>query len=239
MELNRVLWKLSDKKEYYEYLNSLSKNEKIEWTRRIVNTDMDVLAIPVPKLRLIAKDIMKGNYISFLDLKFLDNYESTMIYGIIINKLKDIKLIKKYLDIYVNYIDNWSSCDVLSIETNDEDKLFDLALGYIKSNKPFIRRVGFRIFFKYLEDEVYLNKIFNVIDSFYDEEHYYVNMIIAWLLCEAFIKNRKLTLKYIENNTLNDFVVNKTISKCRDSYRVSVDDKEMLLKFKRKICQSI
>jgi 3-methyladenine DNA glycosylase AlkD len=239
MELNRELWKLSDKKEYYEYLNSLSKNEKIEWTRKIVNTDMDVLAIPVPKLRLIAKDIMKGNYISFLDLKFLDNYESTMIYGIIINKLKDIKLIKKYLDIYVNYIDNWSSCDVLSIETNDNDKLFDLALGYIKSNKPFIRRVGFRIFFKYLEDEVYLNKIFNVIDSFYDEEHYYVNMIIAWLLCEAFIKNRKLTLKYIENNTLNDFVVNKTISKCRDSYRVSIDDKEMLLKFKRKICQSI
>ena len=50
---------------------------------------------------------------------------------------------------------------VLSIETNDKDKLFDLALGYIKSNKPFIRRVGFRIFFKYLEDEVYLNKIFN------------------------------------------------------------------------------
>ena len=239
MELNRELWKLSDKKEYYEYLNSLSKNEKIEWTRRIVNTDMDVLAIPVPKLRLIAKDIMKGNYISFLDLKFLDNYESTMIYGIIINKLKDIKLIKKYLDIYVNYIDNWSSCDVLSIETNDKDKLFDLALGYIKSDKPFIRRVGFRIFFKYLEDEVYLNKIFNVIDSFYDEEHYYVNMIIAWLLCEAFIKNRELTLKYIENNTLNDFVVNKTISKCRDSYRVSIDDKEMLLKFKRKICQSI
>ena len=239
MELNRELWKLSDKKEYYKYLNSLSKNEKIEWTRRIVNTDMDVLAIPVPKLRLIAKDIMKGNYISFLDLEFLDNYESTMIYGIIINKLKDIKLIKKYLDIYVNYIDNWSSCDVLSIETNDKDKLFDLAIGYIKSNKPFIRRVGFRIFFKYLEDEVYLNKIFNVIDGFYDEEHYYVNMIIAWLLCEAFIKNRKLTLKYIENNTLNDFVVNKTISKCRDSYRVSIDDKEMLLKFKRKICQSI
>lgn len=239
MELNRELWDLSNKKEYYEYLDSLSIGKKIEWTRKIVNTDMEVLAIPVPKLRLIAKEIMKGNYISFLDLKLLDNYESTMVYGIIINKLKDFKLIKKYLDIYVNYIDNWSSCDVLSIETKDKDKLFDLALSYIKSNKPFVRRVGFRIFLKYLEDKVYLSKIFDVIDVFYNEEHYYVNMIIAWLLCEAFIKSRELTLKYLEKNTLSAFVVNKTISKCRDSYRISLDDKVMLLKFKRKICQSI
>ena len=36
---------------------------------------------------------------------------------------------------------------------------------------------------------------------------------------------------------LNDFVINKTISKCRDSFRVSAEDKEMLLGFKRKICQ--
>ena len=239
MVLNRELWNLDNKKEYYDYLDSLSNKDKIEWTTKIVNTNMDVLAIPVPKLKLIAKEIMKGDYISFLDLRLLDNYESTMVYGSIINKIKDIKLIKKYLDIYVNYVDNWSSCDVLSIDSNDKDKLFNIAVSYTKSKKPFVRRVGFRIFFKYLDDEDYLNKIFEVIDTFKLEEHYYVNMIIAWLLCEAFIKNREVTLKYIEKNTLNDFVINKTISKCRDSFRVSLEDKNMLLKFKRKICQSI
>lgn len=238
MELNRELWELSAKKEYYKYLNSLSNAEKIEWTKKIVNTDMEVLAIPVPKLKLIAKDIMKGDYISFLDLKLLDNYESTMVYGSVINKLKDINLIKKYLDVYVNYVDNWSSCDVLAIDTNDKDKLFNVALSYTKSNKPFVRRVGFRIFFKYLDDVNYLKKIFDVIDDFYSEEHYYVNMMIAWLLCEAFVKNRNFTLKYLDKNTLSDFVINKTISKCRDSFRVCLDDKNMLLKYKRKICQS-
>jgi 3-methyladenine DNA glycosylase AlkD len=141
------------------------------------------------------------------------------------------------LDIYVKYIDNWSSCDILSINIKDMDKLFDLALSYTKSNKPFVRRVGFRLFFKFLDNEEYLIKIFDVVDSFYYEEHYYVNMIIAWLLCEAFIKNRKFTLRYLEKRNLNDFVINKTISKCRDSYRVSLEDKKMLLNFKRKICQ--
>ena len=32
-------------------------------------------------------------------------------------------------------------------------------------------------------------------------------------------------------------IINKTISKCRDSFRVSKNDKELLLKYKRKICQ--
>lgn len=237
IELKKELWKLEDSKNFYEYLNSLKNDDRVGWTKNIVNTSMEVLAIPIPKLRVIAKEIMKGNYISFLDLKLLDNYESTIIYGCIINNLRDIVLVGKYLDIYVNYVDNWSSCDVLSINLKDKDQLFDLAISYTDSDKPFVRRVGFKLFFKYLDDDLYINMIFNIIDKMYDEEHYYVNMIIAWLLCESFIKNRDMTLTYLKKNSLNDFVINKMISKCRDSYRVSLEDKEMLLQFKRKICQ--
>ena len=223
-------------KEYYSYLELLKKEEKIEWTKRIVNTDMDVLAIPVPELKKIAKEILKSDYIKFLDMKMLDNYESTIVYGSILNNIKDFNILKKYLDIYVDCVDNWSSCDVLSFKIID-DNLFNLALSYTKSEKPFVRRVGFRIFFKYLDNEIYFKKIFKVLDNFYYEDHYYVNMIIAWLLCEAFIKNRNMTLEYLKNAKLSVFVVNKTVSKCRDSYRVCDEDKEMLFDFKRKICQ--
>lgn len=225
-----------NKKDYYSYLYSLKNEDKVEWTKRIVNTNMEVLAIPVPVLKNIAKEIIKNDYIKFLDKKMLDNYESTIIYGGILNNIKEFDVLKKYLDVYVDYIDNWSSCDVLSFKCND-DNLFNLAISYTKSDKPFVRRVGFKIFFKYLNREDCLSKIFDVIDSFYKEEHYYVNMIIAWLLCEAFIKNRNMTLEYLKRACLNDFVINKTISKCRDSFRVSAEDKEMLLGFKRKICQ--
>ena len=237
MELNKELWELEDSSSFYKYLKELQNDDKVEWTTNIVNTNMEVLAIPVPILKRVAKEIMKGNYISFLELKLLDNYESTIVYGSIINNLKDIELVRKYLDIYVNYIDNWSSCDILSINLKDKDELFELAISYINSDKPFVRRVGFRLFFKYLDNQLYIKRIFSIIDKMYDEGHYYVNMIIAWLLCESFIKNRDMTLTYLKNNNLNDFVINKMISKCRDSYRVSKGDKEMLLQFKRKICQ--
>ena len=58
-------------------------------------------------------------------------------------------------------------------------------------------------------------------------------MINAWLVCELFIKRREKTLKFLQNNRLNSFTINKAISKCRDSFRVSNADKKMLLDFKK------
>ena len=79
-----------------------------------------------------------------------------------------------------------------------------------------------------------LTEIFDIIDSLQNEKKYYVNMAVAWLMCELMIKNRIQTLKYLENHKLNDFTINKTISKCRDSFRVSKEDKEFLLKYRIK-----
>ncbi len=71
-----------------------------------------------------------------------------------------------------------------------------------------------------------------MMNLFYEEKHYYVNMIIAWLFAEAFIKQRAKTLEFLKSHRLNKFTINKGISKCRDSLRVSVEDKEMLIRYR-------
>ena len=53
-------------------------------------------------------------------------------------------------------------------------------------------------------------------------------MANAWLICECFVKCRKETLEFLKKHKLNTFTINKFISKCRDSYRVSNEDKELL-----------
>ena len=58
-------------------------------------------------------------------------------------------------------------------------------------------------------------------------------MMNAWLLCNLFIKRREKTISFLQNNKLNKFTINKGISKCRDSFRVSKEDKEYLLRFKK------
>lgn len=229
MELNKELW--SNKKEFLNYLETYKNIEKIEWTKNILNTNMEVLAIKANELKKISKEILKGNYLSFLDLNIYDNYEASYINGTIIYNIKDFKTMKKYLDIYSKKIDNWSNCDLLKFKVlNKEKEYFDLSKEYIKSEYIFQRRIGVIILFRLID---YPKEIFEILETLKDEKEYYVNMAISWLLCELYIKRKEETIKYLKTNNLNDFVLNKFVSKCRDSYRISNEEKEKLLEYKR------
>ena len=107
-------------------------------------------------------------------------------------------------------------------------------LEYIKSDKPFVRRIGMSILFNFIDNPDYIDKIFKLLDTFTDEEDYYVNMMNAWLLCECFTRQRNKTLKYLDKHKLNKFTVNKGVQKCRESRRVTKTDADMLLKYKVK-----
>lgn len=138
------------------------------------------------------------------------------------------------IDIYSSRADNWATCDLLTFHIKgNEEKYYNLTLEYINSELPFRRRIGMYILFYFVDDDKYINKIFDLLNRFENEDHYYVNMMNSWLLSECFIKQREKTLVYLNNNELNKFTLNKGIQKCRESRRVSLEDKEMLLKHKR------
>ena len=232
MKLIKEKWNSKDIEELNKYLESIQIPGKIDFTIKIINTKMQVLAIPIPELRKIANQIYKGNYISYLDNFNNKYYENTIINAILINNIKDIKTKKYYISKLK--IDNWSTVDILKFNTKNQEKEYlNLAKEYLKSKDEFIRRIGVRILFNYTENDD-LTEIFNIIDSLQHEEKYYVNMAVAWLMCELMIKNRNQTLKYLENHKLNDFTINKTISKCRDSYRISKEDKGYIVKYRIK-----
>ncbi len=58
-------------------------------------------------------------------------------------------------------------------------------------------------------------------------------MAESWLICEIFIKYPDVGLKYLENNKLDKFTINKSISKIRDSFQVSDYLKTEVLKYKK------
>ena len=229
MNLVKDNWTKDDIKPFLAYLNQFKREEKIDWTKNIINTNMKVLAILSKDIKSIIKEIGKGNFISFLDLEIDDSYESLLISGGLLSKIKDFDIYKEYLLRYSKKIDNWALCDTLTFNVKgNEDKYISLVNELIKSELPFERRIGISILFSFISYNEYLDLIYKTVDKFYDEDNYYVQMMIAWLVCELMIKRRDETLKYLEHNNLNKFTVNKMISKCRDSFRVSDEDKEML-----------
>lgn len=228
MDLVKSQWQPADVKIFEDYLFSLRQADKVAWTQKIVNTQRTVLAIPTPTLRTIAKNIMRGNYRSFLDLRIFSTHESTVVHGIILSQLKDLALLEQYLVAYATQVDNWAACDLLTFKVkNHETEFLNLSRKFVQAGNLFLRRIGVIILFKLVDDQ-HIDAILAIVDSLKEEQEYYVNMAVAWLLCDCFIKQRDKTWAFWQSHALQPFVAKKFVSKCRDSYRVSAADKKLL-----------
>jgi 3-methyladenine DNA glycosylase AlkD len=180
--------------------------------------------------------LLNGNAESFLKLWPWENLASAYIIGKVISNIKDFYIQSTYLEKYANYACCWALTDAIKIKITPENEkeYWDILCKYLKSNHIFKRRLGVILMFGYIQKEEYIHKIFLNVQNLYEEREYYVNMALAWLLCECFVKQRNITLEYLENGIANTFVTNKCISKCRDSFRVSLEDKQLLLNYKKR-----
>lgn len=231
MELIKNDWSAKDGDEFLQYLITLKNENRVDFCERIINSKLPNLAIPQAKIKAISKEILCGNYLSFLDLKLCTYYDCTAINAQIISKIKDLKTFEKYAIPFIDSMDNWATCDSfcagIKIKAHNERYFLSFAKTLIESQKVFTRRVGVVLLFKFI-NETHIDEIFNIISGFKNENEYYVNMALAWLVAECFIKQRDKTLEFLKKDTLNNFVINKSIQKCRDSFRVSESDKAML-----------
>lgn len=233
-ELIKDNWTYEDGVNFNRELEKLKNKNKVDFFKKNINTKMPLLAIKTPILKAIAKEILKGNFLSFLELNLNKYYDNTIINGTIISNIKDFDLFSKYLQSYALIIDNWASCDLLEFNATNYgvENYFSLAKKLTKSDKVFARRVGVVMLFKLIKYDKFIFEIFEILNGFYNEQEYYVNMALAWLVCECFIKREEQTKEFLKDNNLNKFVINKAIQKCRDSFRVSDKNKEFLLQFK-------
>lgn len=236
MNLIKEHWTREDIEEFEKYLLTFSKGkESAEFEKRIVNTNMDCIAVPSAVVDKIIKEISKGNSEEFINFWLWNNYTETAIIGKLISRLKNFDSLKNYLTIYANKSDNWATCDCLKLKVTEKNKddYYNFALELINSKKPFVKRIGLNIIMKLVNFNDYLDKVFIILNSFKQEEEYYVNMMVAWIVCECFAKHRNETLEFLKTHNLNKFTINKAISKCHDSFRVNNEDKEFLKQYRQ------
>lgn len=161
-----------------------------------------------------------------------------MLQALVIANLKiDLEKKKEYIINFVPKINSWAVCDSFCVDLKDADKnpefFWKIISKYFKSNKEYELRFAVVMLLDHYVKEEYINEIFEVIDNIKNEE-YYVEMGIAWLVAEMYIKFPKQTMEYLKNCNLNKFTYNKALQKARESYRVSKEEKESLNKMKKK-----
>ena len=227
MELILEKWTTKDIENLINYLENLSdKNYKI-FNDKIVNTPSKTIGVRMPQIRQISKQILKGNFMSFLCLDTPKIYELDMIKGLLICKIKDINLSLNFFQNFVSTIDNWAVCDIVCSEYKIVNEHKDFYLNVIKnfcqSDSEFIIRAGVILLMKF-----YINSHFNIIIdiiSTIKNENYYVQMGVAWLLSYMYISNPSPTLNYILTNNIDSKVRKMAFQKIIDSRQVSSEDK--------------
>ena len=235
IELNNI-WDEVQYNKLINYLNNIVEEKYKDFNSKLVLTKYKMYGIKVPILRDIAKKISKTNIISFLDIVKSNSYEEVMIEGLVISYIKEVDLCIKYFNKFINKIDNWAICDTcissMKIVNKNKELFLKQIKKYIKSKNEYVVRVGVVLLLNYYIEDSYIDLVFDIIDSI-NREDYYINMAIAWLVSVCFVKYRNKTFKYLNDNKLNRFTYNKSIQKIIESYRVSLEDKEILRSMKR------
>ncbi len=199
----------------------------------------NMIGVRIPKLRLLAKEIVKEDWRRYLAEAGEDTFEELMLQGIVIGLSKcGIEEKISMAENFIPKIQDWSVndifCSCFKCANKNREQVFEFLIPYVTSEREFEQRVVAVMLMDYFLTEEYIHQVFQVLNEL-KHEGYYTKMGIAWAVATAYAKFPVETYAYLtEWNTLDDFTFNKAIRKMTESYRVPEGDKEMLRRLKRK-----
>lgn len=222
---------------------TLLKNEADEnyrlFSEKLTPRAKNILGIRIPRLRKIAKDIVKNHDWRF----FLNNaqnsyFEEDMLFGMVIG-YANMPLTERlsYLQKFIPQINNWAVCDcccsTFKFAQLYPKEIWNFISTYINSPNEYENRFAIVMMLNFFINEEYISL---VLQSFEKVKHngYYAKMALAWAISVAMVKFEAQTLAFLKNCTLNDWVFNKSIQKICESYRISPELKSYLKRLKRK-----
>lgn len=231
-----------NKENYQKFLNYLDTNKDLKYREfhykllKDNSNSIKFIGVRTPILKNIAKQISKTNYIEFIKLNTLKTYEEKTIYGLLLGYLKiDFNDLLNLIDNYLINIDNWATCDLTCANLKIFKKNKELGFNYLKnkinSNDMWIQRFIIVTFLDYFLCDEYIDDLLKTISSINTNE-YYVEMAIAWLLATAYINYQDKVLSLLTSGKISRNVINLTIKKANESYRVTQEKKKLIKNLK-------
>ena len=198
----------------------------------VKDTGSEIIGVRLPELRKIAKEILKGDYEGFLHVSGKIYYEEVMLKGLVTAQVKgDFEDVKKRVDDFVPWIDNWAVndtfCSTFKIIKKFHGEFFEHIETYLKSENPWAVRLGLILMMNYYLTDEYIDRVLQRAENIQSDE-YYVQMGKAWLIATAAAKFRDKAIEFIKTAEFDDKTFNMTVQKCVDSFRVSKEDKDYL-----------
>jgi len=221
-----------------EQLFELAEEEYRKFSSALLPNIDNVLGVRLPALRKLAKAIAKNDWRKFIIEADNEYFEEVMLQGMVIGYVKaDIEEILQYTSDYIPKINNWSVCDSfcngLKFTKDNMERVWDFIQPFLCSKKEYEVRFGVVMLLSFYINEEYVERTLQLLDN---TKHpgYYVKMAVAWAVSICYVKFPEQTMKYLKNNTLDDFTFNKSLQKITESLRVDKETKALIRSMKRK-----
>lgn len=218
-------------------LKSLATDNILKYNQRLIPNTLPVYGVKIPLLRGLAKKVNQGDFRLFLKECDGSSFELQMLEGYVIASAKmPLEERLTYLKAFVPKIQDWAVCDglVSSLKTTKQYKdemLNFIALFKDSKNEFEVRFVAVMLMCYYLED-TYVTTAYAWIQELYTKE-YYAKMGIAWFIATLMIQYPDLAKAYLADSKHDPFIISKSISKIRESYRIPQQIKDEVLFYKK------
>ena len=197
----------------------------------------NIIGVRLPYLRKMARQLAKGDWKFYINSAKDDYFEEVMLQGMILGYVKaDVDEILSYISNFIPKIDNWSVCDSFCVGLKftkfNLDRVFSFIEYYLKSKEEFEVRFGIVMLIDFYIYEEYIDRVLILLDNI-KHEVYYAKKGVAWAVSMCFVKFPEKTMKYLNNNSLDDFTYNKALQKIRESLKVNKEAKDIIRSMKR------
>ncbi|MBQ7836291.1 MAG: DNA alkylation repair protein [Clostridia bacterium] len=188
-----------------------------------------IIGVRTPHLRGLAKSTDES-FLKELPHKY---FEEDQIHAFMISEMKEFDRSVAELEVFLPYVDNWATCDQMSPKSfaKNKERLISHIDSWIASDHAYTVRFAVNMLMRhFLSDDFKLKYAQKVADIVSD--HYYVNMARAWYFATALAKNWDETVSFVTQYRLDKWTHNKTIRKASESFRITKEQKEFLIRFK-------
>ena len=189
----------------------------------------------LPILKKYAKDLPEKSRKEFLNSLPHKYHEENILHAFILSNIKDYDEFINYVNIFLPYVSNWSTCDTICNKhlIKYKSRLINDIYEWLKSDEIYRVRYAVKCLMNYYLNEDFKEEhLLKVAEVKLDD--YYVRMMIAWYLATGLAKNYDSFIKAIEEHRFDAFTHNKAIQKAVESYRVSEEHKVYLKTLKIK-----
>ena len=189
-----------------------------------------IIGVRMPALRKLAKEL-KGTAEAEAFLAALPHryYDENSLHGLLLCARSGYEETVAGLDIFLPYVDNWATCDLLSPRAfrSHPPQLPEQIRRWLDSGDTYTVRFGLEMLMSFYLDECFRPEYLDWAAEVKSEE-YYVRMMVAWYFATALAKQYDAALPYLTSRRLEQWTHNKTIQKAVESYRITPEQKDAL-----------